>query len=415
MQSFAERAGYYLGAFLVGVFLHSLWPQVPAPIVPITFGVALLVLLYIQIKHPMSRFVCICLLAALLGVWRFDLARPGLAASVRPFDPNGFAYNRQITDTPIEKWMENHRLAISRRIHSVLPGDEGALLSGILYGERSLSAEAKQAFKDAGLTHVVAVSGSNVMIVVLALGKVFSLLGFSRKRAFIYLSFSLVAFVLFVTPQAPVVRAAIMGWLMTLAPIIGRLPSSGRLLLVSASVFVMWQPQALLFDPSFALSFLATAGLMTWGSWLDRLLEKRLPWDVFRETLSATFGATLMTTPYTAWAFGQASIFGILTNLAAVPLIPWIMGSGMVLMIFPHPILALPAQGLLASLLWISRLPSIFGLVSIPVAVSPWFAVGCYIPMAYLWFRVSRNPQLASDNNSKTLDLTDSGLEKRLG
>lgn len=415
MKEFSERAGWYLGAFLFGVFLHSLWPHASAPLGWMSGACIILILAVYALRSPSNKFAACVFLFLIAGIWRFDLIRPNLASTVRPFDPVGFAYSRQIADTPVEKWMENHRLSISRRIRSVLPGDEGALLSGILYGERSLSQEAKQDFKSSGLTHVIAVSGSNVMIVVLALGSLGSILGFSRRKSFIYVSFALAAFVLFVTPQAPVVRAAIMGWLMTLAPIVGRLPSSGRLLLVSASVFVAWQPQALLFDPSFALSFLATAGLMTWGAWLDRLLEKRVPWEMFRETLSATFGATLMTSPYAAWAFGQASIFGILTNLAAVPLIPWIMGSGVVLMVIPHQVLALPAQGFLSLLLWISRIPAILGFGSIPVVVSPWFMLGCYIPMAYLWFRISRNPQFLSEQSGRQAEQTNSGLEKRLG
>lgn len=395
---FSERAGWYLGAFLIGIVLHSFWPHTPVPIVEASILAAVFIAGYLLVDNNRSRFALVCLLMILFGILRFDAIRPDLADSVRPLDAKGFAYTRQVATNDLERWMENHRNAMSARIRSVLPGDDGALLAGILYGERSLSKDAKQDFKNAGLTHIIAVSGSNVMIVVLALGKLFSLLGWSRKKSFAALTLALILFVLFVTPQAPVVRAAIMGWLMGLAPLVGRLPSSNRLLLVSAAAFVFWQPQSLVFDPSFALSFLAVIGLMTWGSWLDGLLEKKIPSEILRETLSATFGATLMTAPYSAWAFGQASIFGLLTNLAAVPLVPWVMGSGLLVVIFPYPIVALPAKGLLDCLLWIGHIPAMLGFGSTALLISPWFMLGLYLLISVLWFRLARNPQQLSDD-----------------
>ncbi len=384
------NAGWYLGAFLFGVFLHSLWPHAPVSTLMLSVGVSVCILVVLLIRHQEARVIALMCLMMLGGLLRFDAIRPTLVDSVRPFDPNGFSYQR-LDPTP---WQS----AVSDRIRSVLPGDDGALLAGILYGERSLSRGAKQDFKNAGLTHIIAVSGSNVMIVVLALGKLFSMLGWSRKRAFAALSASLVLFVVFVTPQAPVVRAAIMGWLMGLAPLVGRLPTGSRLLLVSAAVFVFWQPQSLVFDPSFALSFLAVIGLMTWGSWLDGLLEKRIPNEILRETLSATFGATLMTAPYSAWAFGQTSIFGLLTNLVAVPLVPWVMGSGLLVAIIPNSMVALPAKGLLDIMLWIGHLPAALGFGSIPLLISPLFMLGCYLLITILWMRIAKNPQPVSDD-----------------
>lgn len=383
------NAGWYLGAFILGVFIHSLWPHTPVSLLALSVITAILVAVALLNRHEEVRFFVALTLCLFLGIFRFDLIRPDLAASVRAFDPKGFAYEHSAPS----HWQS----VISNRIRSVLPRDEGALLAGILYGERLLSKDAKADFKDAGLTHIIAVSGSNVMIVVLALNTLFSWLGLSRRRAFIGLTLALVLFVLFVTPQAPVVRAAIMGWLMAMAPLVGRLPSGGRLLLVSAAAFIFWQPQALLFDPSFALSFLAVIGLMTWGSWLDAKLEKQVTNGTLRETISATFGATLMTSPYSAWAFGQASAFGLLTNLAAVPLVPWVMGSGLLVVLIPHPLMALPAKGLLQTLLFIGHIPAMLGFGSLQVLVTPWFMLGCYLLIALLWFRMKQNPQPMSD------------------
>lgn len=240
------------------------------------------------------------------------------------------------------------------------------------------------------MSHLIAVSGSNVMLVVLAAWHVFGWFHLSRRKSFLLLTGLLIAFVWLVSPQAPVVRAAIMGWLIALAPVVGRLPSAKRLLLVSAVAFTAWKPWSLAYDPSFALSFLATGGLMTWGTWLSSHLEKRIPWSGLRETISSTVAATLMTAPYAAWAFGQATVVGLVTNLLALPLIPWTMATGLVALIVPMEPFTFPAKGFLSALLGIASAANRVGVGSWSgLGASPLFVVGCYLVIWWAWKKVS--------------------------
>jgi ComEC/Rec2-related protein len=377
---FWKFSGYLLGAFLFGIAIHSPWPYAVIGIQYLSIASAVLLGVALVNTKPIFRYACFVALAFLLGLWRFELSPT--PANLRFLDPSGFAYTRNAPNP--------YRDYLSDRIRQGLPGDEGALLAGILYGERNLTKESRDAFRTAGMTHLIAVSGSNVMIVVMAAMQLFSLFHLSRRKAFLLVTGVLIAFVWLVAPQAPVVRAAIMGWLVALAPVVGRIPLTSRLLLVAAAVFAAWKPWSLAYDPSFALSFLATLGLMTWGRRFDEYLEKKIPWNSLREGVSTTLAATLMTTPYAAWAFGQATVVGIVTNLFAIPLIPWAMASGLVALALPFEPFTLPAKGFLSALLWIANAAQGLGWGSWSgLGVTPWFMIACYIVIWWAWKKLS--------------------------
>jgi ComEC/Rec2-related protein len=364
-------------AFLIGIACHSFFLSPGRVFVSSVFLVFAVLLM--GLRHTRA-FAILCLFF-LAGWMRFELAVPSLPHGLHPLDPHALATQQASPNDPFA----SQRNALSAKIKTLFPGDQGALLAGMLYGERGLSASSKQAFRQAGLTHLIAVSGSNVSIVVSAVSSLLALFGWTRRRTFMCLSLVMLAFVLFVTPQAPVVRAAIMGWLVAFAPIVGRLPKASHLLLVSAVGFTLWQPTSLLFDPSFALSFLATLGLMTFGSYFSNKLEGRLN-ETLREAICSTLGATLLTTPYAMWAFGQASAIGLLANVFAVPLVPWIMGVGALALVISWKPIVLAAKGFLAATLWIADLSTCLPGYWSALHVSSLFLITSYVSLGLIWF-----------------------------
>ena len=274
------------------------------------------------------------------------------------------------------------RTTLSRRIQSVLPGDEGALLSGILYGERALSREASTAFKGAGMTHLIAVSGSNIALVVSLFVPLFLSFGYRRKPAIILSGAAIALFVLFVGAGASVIRAAVMGWLALLARVVGRKASAGRLLVIAATAIVLFDPWALAFDAGFALSFLATWGLLSWS----RPIQEKLVFlpEAFglREAASTTLAATIVTAPYSLWAFGQTSLAGLLTNLAAIPLVGLAMLWGTVALMAGSaaPWIAMPAEGVLRAMIHIAHLAEYAPWLQIPWQMPLWG-----LPLFYGW------------------------------
>ncbi len=256
------------------------------------------------------------------------------------------------------------RRTITSRLESILPSDEAALLAGILYGEQDFTIKQRDLYQRAGLMHIVAVSGSNVTILVSILLPVFIWIGLRRRHAFWFMSFALMIFVGFVGFSASVMRAAFMGWLVLLARHAGRIAWTSWLLLFAAASLNLLNPWVLAFDAGFALSFLATWGILSWTPIFARRL-KFLPNTLgLREIMATTCGATLMTAPYLSWAFSRESLIGLLTNLLALPLIPWTMLWGTVAIMAAKTagswFFSLPVFGLLKTINMIAGLADHF-------------------------------------------------------
>lgn len=294
----------------------------------------------------------------------------------------------------LHRLLAEWRLMLTQRIQGILPGDAGALLSGILYGERGLSANTSATFKTAGMTHLIAVSGSNIAIVISLFVPCFLCVGYRRKPAIVLSGLAVSLFVVFVGAQASVVRAALMGWMGLLARVFGRKASAERLLAIAATCIVLFDPWALAFDAGFALSFLATWGLLRWS----RPFQEHLRWmpEFFglREAAATTLAATLVTFPYALWAFGTSSLIGLLTNLFAVPIggLAMLWGAVAVLLGPFISIAALPAQGCLEAMLLIARMGGFVPWLQLSWALPTWGLFFIYGLMGvYSWVSRAKN------------------------
>lgn len=388
-MSFSNRFGSWAGyagvAFLVGVAAHSVWPYREFSLwwIAVALAVGCLLLFF----HRAS-LLGLLVLSVALGVWRFEIARPVLPRNLQPFSAKGLAYaygsSASASVLSVNHWLGLGKRTLDERATELFPADQAALLTGVLYGERGLSKPVKEQFRRAGLLHIIAVSGSNVTIVVGIVAGMLLAFGCSRRVAFLVIGSFLWLFVLFVSPSASVVRAAIMGLAAEAMPLLGRPVRAARLLLIAAVVFTVWQPWALLYDAGFALSFLAMWGLLTWTPLVQERWLRSLPNAGIRSVIASSLGATLMTMPYSAWAFGQASALGLLASLLVLPVVPWVMGSGVAALLLPQiTFIKLAAQGFLVFVLWVARwvsdLP--FG-VWTSLALSWWSMLGWY---AALW------------------------------
>lgn len=403
-ETAARLAGWAGASFLLGVVLHSIWPYLTTPGWIILAAVVVGSAVWTLFGRSWPRVFAVCLLALILGVWRFDLGQRSMPRGLVPFSPKGLAYVSSSVNvsspTDPRYWFVRWKRTLSTRATGIFSPDEASLLTGILYGDRTFSREMNDRFKRAGLVHLVAVSGSNVTIVVVMVMPLLLAFGLSRRRAFVGLSVALVAFVLFVNPSASVVRAAIMGWLVELAPVVGRIPRPSRLLLISAVAFTAWKPWSLMYDASFALSFLSMWGLLTWSRLAQERMSALERWPMLREITAATIGATIMTVPYTAWAFGQLTLFGLVTSLLALPLVPWTMATGFIALLFPSLFwLSLPAKGFLEAILWIARLPDLipFGFWKNLSTPFGWM-LGVYVMLYVIWRWFKANNRLIHRN-----------------
>jgi competence protein ComEC len=224
-------------------------------------------------------------------------------------------------------------------IENIYPGESAKLLEGILIGERAnLSGETKKSFNNVGLTHIIAVSGFNITIILIFLSFLFrSFPVFVRiLLAIICVGF----FTLLVGPQISVLRASVFGLISYTILLSGKKVRAFSLLIAVAVGFVVIDPLVLNYDVSFHLSFLAVFGLLFFGDFFNKIFGFLPRWFGLREALAMCFAAMVFTLPILMINFGQISLVSPLVNVAVVPLIPLVMLGGFLSMVvglsFPY-------------------------------------------------------------------------------
>lgn len=201
-----------------------------------------------------------------------------------------------------------------------LPGDGPGLLPGLVVGDTSrLDPQVEADMRSAGLTHLVAVSGSNVAIVcgaVLLLARRVGLRRWLRPPA---AAVALVAFVVIARPEPSVLRAAVMGGI-GLTGLASARRAQGMPALCAAVVALLVVDPWLARSYGFALSVLATLGLLLlarpWGEALARYLPRPLAMAV-----AVPLAAQAACGPVIVLLQGSVSLVAVPANLLATPLV----------------------------------------------------------------------------------------------
>jgi competence protein ComEC len=285
---------------------------------------------------------------------------------VEPLDPNE-VFNRHLIESGVSgrlsypeqfrvlqggygTWWREPLVEIrswaSGRIDSVLPEPASGLARGMLLGERAdIDNELRSQLSDAGISHLIAISGQNV---VLLAGLVTALVAPLAGRRFAALAAlaAISGYAAFLGAPPAILRATLMGALFVLAPLFGRQSGGLGTLMLAGLLLTAIEPR-IVGDLSFQLSFAAVGGLMLLtvpiaDSLKALLASKKLPeLPVIREALAVTASAWLATLPVIAINFDQVSVAGLGANslvsfaftpmlvstLVAIPasFLPWIL------------------------------------------------------------------------------------------
>jgi len=247
------------------------------------------------------------------------------------------------------------RTALESRINLLLPEPHSSLLIGFITGSRSgLSDRIVTEFRVTGTSHIVAVSGYNVTLVLAILSSL--LFWLPIKKRFLPLGLGIVVYMLLTGAGAPVVRASIMGFLGLIALQSNRQSTPRLALLWTAFFMTLIDPLDLWYDPGFQLSFLAVLGITELTPFLNRVFKKIPTTLGVRESLIATVAAQIATLPVSALTFRQFSLIAPITNLLVAPMIPLSMASGflaVLLSLLSFPLGLLVAYCAWAFLQWI--------------------------------------------------------------
>ena len=252
-----------------------------------------------------------------------------------------------------------------------LPDTPAALTAGVLVGDdRDLPASVAADFRAAGLSHLLAVSGANVALVLALVGPAFRRVGLAGRFAG---GVGVIGVFAAMTRFEPsVLRASAMAGLGVLAAYLGR-PASGRRLLALAVAGLVLVDPFLVRSLGFQLSVAASAGIL----FLAGPLAARLPGpELVRNGLAVTAAAQLGVAPIALPAFGSLPLIAFPANLLAAPaaagLTLWGFGSGV-------------AGGLLEPLV-----PAVPGALAVPTRVLASYLAGlaslaARFPLAVGW------------------------------
>jgi competence protein ComEC len=238
------------------------------------------------------------------------------------------------------------RTEMSRRITSVLPGSTGGVAAALITGKRGeVSEQVKEAFRNSGLSHLLAIAGLHLGLVAafvfftvrggLALIPPLALRYPIKKIAAAAALAVLTGYLLISGAAIPTERAFMMNGLVFLAILMDRLRISMRVCAIAAAVVLAIDPPSLV-GVSFQMSFGAVVALIavyeTFGVRLARMLHR--PSLLGRvlgyggAVVVTTIVATIGTLPFSIYHFHRLALYSPLANVVAVPLsalwtLPW--------------------------------------------------------------------------------------------
>jgi len=237
------------------------------------------------------------------------------------------------TQYPLARLRHN----ISEMLASKIPDEQSRQIAmALLLGEKkSLDPEVRESYAQAGVLHILAVSGLHVGIIYMIFIFLMKPLKLSKNKAKVYLLiviFGIWGYALLTGMSPSVVRAAIMFTLLTLGQMRERKPSIYNILAFSAMLTIVVNPDVI-YEVGFQLSYLAVLGIVLIQPILVRIwIPKRRVVEYFWQLSTVSFAAQLVTFPLSVYYFHVFPTYFLIGNLLILPLAFLIMNVGVPLL-----------------------------------------------------------------------------------
>ena len=212
------------------------------------------------------------------------------------------------------------RTEAGRRIDRVFRGDAAMARALLIADARSLPPAMRARYADAGLVHMLSISGLHVAIIAAALVLVFQILRVSPQPARLGTILITACYIAMIGAPPPAVRSGVMLAATMITRLIQRPASPWAGIALGAAIPLLLDARAVL-DLGYQLSVAGITALAASSALAGRLEIGRHRFGGFKRGLLASTVATVVTAPLIAWHFGRISLVAPLTNLAAGPVI----------------------------------------------------------------------------------------------
>ena len=215
---------------------------------------------------------------------------------------------------PIVIIAEAGRAAV-RRAAAHLPEHERGLLLGVTIGDTSeLAPEVDLDFRTTGLTHLLAVSGENVAMVLIVVAFLLRAVRAGRRTTIGVMAFCVLGFCAITRFEPSVLRAGAMTAIALTGMAIGA-RRAAKIVLAAATVALILYDPFLIYEIGFQLSILATLGILV----VAPRIAEHLPKGKLAQAAAITLGAQLTVAPLLLLNFHQISLISIGANLVVMP------------------------------------------------------------------------------------------------
>ena len=276
--------------------------------------------------------------------------------------------------SPWQRFLQSGKYFLSDSLSALYPKEELGICKAVLLGESGeLDAESRALFRESGSAHLLAISGLHLSILGTASYEFFRFLGLSQAYSGLFGGILILCYGILAGAHASILRALIMLLLHFLGRAAGRSYDMLSSLSLAFLLLLCFQP-FLLFHAGFQLSFAALLPLsLPKGQRSRRLPHSRgqlqMLLSLLLTALSGSLRLSLFLIPLMLWHFFQFPLYGAALNLFLLPLLPYLLGSILLSLLFYSLVLLLPLPPL-------SFLSSVFS------------GSGCFI--LFLWRKLCR-------------------------
>jgi competence protein ComEC len=258
---------------------------------------------------------------SVMGFPKIEVLNRG-PSSIFSFFYSGILWSKQKIRVSIQR---NFSPPYSSILEGTILGDNGAMTNDL-----------KNKLNITGLRHIIAVSGTHVVILSSIIMSFLLFMGFWRSQAFYIAIVFICIYIILTGLPASGIRAGIMGGLFLLAQKLGRQTMGSRAIAIACAIMLSINPLLLFYDVGFQLSFLAIMGLVYLEPFikmfikflLKTILRRQVKAENFVTIVSTTFAAQIFTLPIMVYNFGNISFVSPITNLLILPVVYWLMVFG---------------------------------------------------------------------------------------